>query len=318
MNKYNLLVLTALTSSFFTSCNLFDSEWNSSIREVWEDQLAETMECEKIGDDLSLISYQYLGRVQDEDVARNLYDEILSDKSELPAYRGSLDGFSMETWREIKNNPCDNINQIFFERYVDSLLETSPGIVELTWSYKRKVFKTKSLISNKTHRIEYDNVLSHLVIGSFSTEANRLIVPRKKTRTESHSEYELAYHYENSAEITINGNKVGAYIEYTVYGEYDSHHDKDIKKRTMNSWKSNYNGSNYNAIAAIKEINFSTGTYVSGCFEVSYVYGIAPTTYGMTSSYNYITHTYALNNAQHGATGHDFIYPHNLTANNSY
>lgn len=318
INFAALMAISVLTGLFFTGCSFYDLEMHPSTKEIWENQLLESMESGMFGEDLSLESYQYLGKARDKEAARAMYDEIMCDRNELPAYRGSLHDFTMETWRDIRNNPCDNINPSFYENYVDSILQTRPGIVELTWLYKGKKFKTKSLVSNRTHQIEYDNVLSHIVLSHVSTDIRRTIVPRMKTRseTETNSEYELAYHYENSAEVSINGRTVGAYVEYTVYGEYNSYHDKSIENKYTNSWTTNFSGSNYTSISNIRVISFTTGSYVAGHLEVSYVYGVAASSNGMVHSFDEVSHTYSLENEEQGGVGHDYIYPYNLTANN--
>ena len=305
----------ALLMTGVCSCQQGTTEQENTM-EPWQVQLEQSIMDDIYGDDLSLIDYRYLGQVNTPEMASQVYDEIFGRDSRMPAYRGSFTEFDMESWDEIRGHRCDNINVGFHERRVDSLLKTRPGLVEIEWSYKSRTFKTKALISSRTRRLDYDNVWSHIPVQRASSKVFREATPKAKLSREN-SQYELSYHHKSTAEIGMGSNKVGAYVEFTVYGSYITGGDKRIDERTKSSTKVNYLGSNYDAIAEIKEISFSAGGGVQGHFEVSYVYGIAPKSNNMYFTYNGWTHSYSIEHEQQGGTGHTTIYPFDLRFNTS-
>lgn len=112
--------------------------------------------------ELKLTDYTYKGVYDTPEKLAQLREAIFSDETYLPAYRGSLDEFTLETWDQIIANEPDNIDTDTWRPQVFIYLQNEPEVVELHWTYNDNLsFTTYALVS--PFKIIYDNILSFLV-----------------------------------------------------------------------------------------------------------------------------------------------------------
>ena len=120
---------------------------------------------------LKLNDYTYKGVYDTPAKVAQLREAIFSDETYFPAYRGSLDVFSLETWNQMLANEPDNIDTDTWRPQVFIYLQNEPEVVELHWTYNDNLsFTTYALVS--PFKIIYDNILSFLIYnGAINNQA---------------------------------------------------------------------------------------------------------------------------------------------------
>lgn len=298
----------AITMTSLLSCQQGISEQEKTM-EPWQVQLEQSVTDNIYGEDLSLLGYQYLGQVNTPEQASQIYAEIFGRDSRMPAYRGSFTEFDMESWSQLRAHSCDNINVSFHERRVDSLLKTRPGLVEIEWSYKSRTFKTKALISNRTGRLDYDNVWSHVLILNKSIELSRKVMPR----TKSSEEYSVVYYDYRQESSIVSGTTtyVRASVDVKLIGEYDHWTNRvSITNRTLESDTQNTNGSGYTAVAGVHELDYQSGP--DGWLHFAYGFGVAPESVNLTLAFDEVTQRYNSILSTYGDSGEKTFYAFHL------
>ena len=135
--------------------------------------------------ELKLNDYTYKGVYDTPAKVAQLRNAIFSDETYFPAYRGSLDVFSLETWNQMLANEPDNIDPDWWRPQIYMFLQEEPEVVELHWTYNDNLsFTTYALVS--PFKIIYDNILSFLIYyhgskSTKSTEMERRVLPTKSS-----------------------------------------------------------------------------------------------------------------------------------------
>ena len=121
--------------------------------------------------ELKLTDYTYKGICDTPQKIAELRQAIFSDDTYVPAYRGSMDEFTLETWDQIIANEPDNIDPDWWKPEIEKYLHNDPEVVELHWTYKDQMsFTTFALVSPL--RVIYDNILGFLYFGSQVTSVH--------------------------------------------------------------------------------------------------------------------------------------------------
>lgn len=245
--------------------------------------------------ELKLTDYTYKGVYDTPEKLAQLREAIFSDDTYVPAYRGSFDEFTLETWDQIIANEPDNIDPDWWIPVIDSIIQLEPEVIELHWTYENKLnFTTYALVS--PFRIHYDNILWFLIYkhsgqSTKSTEIERGILPTKSSSendsdTGISNEGKKISHTEEYKVSTTGPNNKTYYskVTCTLKGEIrkdyyigDDNKPYYILKEYITdrelTTSHNTEGSNYQAVGMVTETQYISG--FDGYVSYSYACGIA-------------------------------------------
>jgi hypothetical protein len=178
---------------------------------IWEAQLTKVIEHNYMMTDseLELLSYKYVGKVDDMNELERIKSEFICEKALFPIYRNedSTGIFTIQKFGDMEKNDMD-----FFKTVMDDILPTSItaiknaskhayffkpddlSSVNLTWRYKGNILNTSCLVSD-TKGFVYDNFLRFIcfVRGNDSETVEQTVgetdtvitIPRLKVGSES-------------------------------------------------------------------------------------------------------------------------------------
>lgn len=237
--------------------------------------------------ELKLNDYTYKGVYDTPEKLAQLREDIFSDETYFPAYRGSLDVFSLETWNQMLANEPDNIDPDWWRPEIEKYLHNDPEVVELHWTYNDNLsFTTYALVS--PFKIIYDNILSFLIYyhgskSTKSTEMERRVLPTKSSSEDSgaNSNNGISHTEYHEVVFSLGNKKYYSQVSCTLSGEKINGDQivKDIKLDTDN----NVEGSNYQSKEDITEKSFSKGS--GGSVSYDYACGIANASNSVSLTY---------------------------------
>ena len=237
--------------------------------------------------ELKLTDYTYKGIYDTPEKLAQLREDIFSDETYFPAYRGSLDVFSLETWNQMLANEPDNIDPDWWRPQIYMFLQEEPEVVELHWTYNDNLsFTTYALVS--PFKIIYDNILSFLIYyygskSTKSTEMERRVLPTKSSSEDSgaNSNNEISHTEYHKVVFYLGNKEYYSQVSCTLSGE-KINDDQIVKDRELDT-DNNVEGSNYQSKEGITEKYFSEGS--GGSVSYDYACGIANASNSVSLTY---------------------------------
>lgn len=156
------------------SASAADPAAKAAPQPAWEEQLQNGVEVgEQTDRTLKLVGYEYLGRVESTEEARQLVDEIFADESYTVITDVYADGhrdYDFQTWGALRND-YEYCGMTIRDRIRDMIVMHTTDVIRLTWSHNGHTYTTKALAS-PDEGILYDNVATYAVHDVYIVDKN--------------------------------------------------------------------------------------------------------------------------------------------------
>jgi len=197
--KTTFITRVCLLASALTAIGLISCSEQSTLQQsidsgpnTWESQIQYALShgTRNNSDKVTLIGYEYRGKVNTENEKRQLIEEMFSDDAYTLVYNGiCFTGPEMDTWRNLRNE-IEGYGQKLQESMASEIVVGETDVIDLEWTFNNTTYHSVAIASNNRGGIIYDNIGTYAIEYKSESITDNGI---SETRTQSNGNYHAKF-----------------------------------------------------------------------------------------------------------------------------